>query len=124
MITNLVLPFVWYTSDLFYWFLYFGSFLINSNELIEESNIKMNVYRNSDYLLIFNRISQVVESIFIKIKLIGHFFKLLNFKYSFRIIGILFLIGALGKFFLNFQNCVLSLNEILKIDELLKKKMA
>lgn len=118
------LPLVWYTSDLFYWFIYFGSFLLKSNDSIDlnNNNISANSHNkndknslmkslNQDYFSVFERISQILESFILK-------FGLNNIKLSFlfKTIGYICLFGAIGKFYLNFQHCIVSLSELVAID--------
>lgn len=123
---KIFLPLVWYTSDLFYWLLYFGSFLVNKTEIDLNNNLVLptnyNEQKNSysftktlkqDYLIIYDKLAQVFASFLIKFG-----FKSLNIDLTFQILGVVCLLGAFGKFYLNFQLVVSCLNELINSDEI------
>jgi hypothetical protein len=111
------LPTIWYTSDMFFWFLYAGSFLLKRTNSFEESNpssidlLHSNRYLD-DYFMIFEKISQNLDH-YLKLKLGLNISSLSN---VFRTIALLCILGACGKFYLNLQSCVSVLYELVIID--------
>ena len=125
-ILKVFLPLVWYTSDLFYWLLYFGFFIVNkaevdvNNNLIFDENIGENRRKTSytsslkkDYLIIYDKLAKIFEASLMKLG-----FKFIDLKLAFNTLGIICLLGAFGKFYLNFQMVISCLKELIESDEL------
>lgn len=114
------LPFIWYSSDLFYWFLYFGSFLTSkTNELTDQfnqNNKTFNQFFKQNYLNIFDKISIKLEAFLAK-----YDFKMLKLKLIFRIISLILIFGAIGKYYINLESCIFALNDLIQLDIKLSK---
>jgi hypothetical protein len=129
-VARLILPFIWYTSDLFYWLLYFGSFLnsnnnmnINLNEEQKEQKVT-NLFILSEYFMLFNHMAIKSEQLLLKLTFISALIKKINLKFCFKILAIFFLIGSFGKFYLNLNDCFKAFHQIVQMDKLVKETAA
>ena len=76
-----------------------------------------------DYFLFSKHASKIVEEIIVvKFNVKKKFIKFFKFKWVFLIIAFLLLAGAIGKYFININNCVNSFREIIFIDEAILNK--
>jgi hypothetical protein len=114
--------FIWYSSDLFYWYIYLSSLasskLNTSNVLNQDSscNVKTGNFLE-DYFLFTKHVYLTIEEIIVlKTNTEKKILKFLKLKWTLKIIAFLLLAGAVGKFFINLNNCVYSLREIILID--------
>lgn len=119
---NSFIPAVWYSSDLFYWVLYAGSFLLKkSNDLDEynsynNSQSSVSMQNNNyfdDYFLIFEKISQKLDHCL----MLKFGFNMFSLRNIFKVVAFLCMVGASGKFYLNLQSCLSSLNDLILMDE-------
>jgi hypothetical protein len=99
---------VWFSSDLFYLLIYIGSFLAKNNNNHKElsdlfNNNKKSTFIVHDYLQICNK------------KMNN------NLRFIFKTISFICLFGAVGKYLMNLNSCVSSLNEIIQMDIILNK---
>ena len=113
-----LLPLIWYTSDMFYWLLYFGTFvekrLISSNEKnkslksIKTLPIKFKYYINDCIM----DLSALFEDIFQSLRDYGPHFIHSNFntKFIFKSFCTVCLIGSILKFYLHLKSVLEYLN--------------
>ena len=123
-----LLPLIWYTSDMFYWLLYFGTFaekqLISSNEMGKSSNSIRTLPTKFKYHI--NRfktdLSALFEGMFQSLKQYGpHFIHSnLNTKFIFKSFCTLCLIGSILKFYLHLKSVFDCLNLLITHDDKLK----
>ena len=99
---------VWFSSDLFYLLIYIGSFLAkNNNNNKELSDLfsydnKKNTFIVHDYFEICHKMNK-------------------KLRFIFKTISFICLFGAIGKYLMNLNSCVSSLNEIIQMDIVLNK---
>lgn len=126
---RLILPFIWYTSDLFYWLLYFGSFLninnmnINLSEEQKEQKVT-SFFILSEYFMLFNQMAIKSEQLLLKLTFVSVLIKKINLKFCFKILAFFFLIGSFGKFYLNLNDCFKAFHQIVQMDKLVKEAAA
>ena len=125
---------VWVSSDLFYWIIYFAAFTPpkyfvrdksdRSNLSVNSSTINtiLDSFKISAYnfFTLIDDYEQYIETHFNMFRLFNLMKKVLNFKIMFRIFSLICLIGAFLKFFFNLKNLILSLTELILIEDYLK----
>lgn len=122
-----VQPFFWYTSDLFYWLIYFNAFLKVNSSLNALNSINKNKYNKYNFILrlihfiksFLNEFQTTTESLslfceeHILVKFNIKCFKSNQIRFIFNMLMNVCLVGGFMKFYFNAKDAYLLLNEYL-----------
>ena len=120
---------VWITSDIFFWTIYFAAFVSKQatfNKIVTDtgsnSNSSLNSLRQSPFYIIsaLDDLEQFFEANLKRFRLFIWTKKLLNFKLAFRVFCFICLLGAVFKFYFNFKSLMMSLAELIMIEDYFK----
>ena len=123
----LFLRYIWYSSDVFYWLIYFVSFVrlkpsvsLASKEIHGVSHISAHKKSINELFEFFDNLSGFVEFYSKKNRLTSELMHRFNIKFVLRAIGLACLIGAVLKLYLNLEDLVRSCIQLAEIEDRLK----
>ena len=131
---------VWITSDLFYWIIYFAAFTpgqyfsrerVNKFSLSESpsehSHFKCTIdsFRFSifNFFFMIDEYEQFLEAKLSSLRVFHLMKKILNFRFMFRMLCVICLIGAALKFFFNFKDLIFCMTELVLIEDFFKRSV-
>jgi hypothetical protein len=128
-------PYIWYTSDTFYWLIYFASFVPSHNPQFNYSrkhsahllplnpentnhSYKETLWKRLflDLNNLFDDCSVFLESKFRELKITSRLSDSVKLKLTMRLVGYCCLLGALLKFYLNFQTLFFNFVDVINLD--------
>jgi hypothetical protein len=127
---------VWCSSDLFFWIIYFAAFIPN-NFFSRDKNLKSNFSEKNcitriyaffkvsfyNFVSLIDEYEQFVEAHFNSFRIFLLLKSVFNLKFLFRVLCIICLIGALLKFFFNLKCLILTLMELILIEDFFRNNL-